>query len=69
MVPSRKVAQVEQKFFFSCGWVLQQLNQISSLLGRQRQWRNAQRCALGNVLAIGLKHEISLDWVGSIETM
>ena len=48
--------QVDQRRLFAGRRRLQQFDQFGGLRRAQRQRRNAERGALGNVLAIGLKH-------------
>ena len=45
--------QLDQKSLFALRRVFQQLNDFTGLLGRQRQGRNADDSALGNVAAVG----------------
>jgi len=40
---------------------LQQLDQFSGLLGRQRQRRDAEGGAFGNVLAVGVEHGVAVE--------
>ena len=52
--------QIQQERVFTGGRVLDQLDQFSSLLGRQRQRGDTEGGALGNVFAIGLQHGVHL---------
>ena len=51
--------QVHQEGFFTRGRRFDQLDQFSRLLGIQRQWGDAQRCALGYVVTVGFQHIFS----------
>jgi hypothetical protein len=48
--------QVQQKGFFACGRVLDQLDQLGHLLGVEGQRRDAQGGALGDVVTVGFQH-------------
>jgi hypothetical protein len=48
--------QVDQRGLFALGRVLQQFDQFAGLLLGQRQGRDAEGGAFGDVLAIGFKH-------------
>jgi hypothetical protein len=48
--------QIDQESFFARWRILQQIGELTGLFRIERQWRNTQRGALGNVLAIGFKH-------------
>jgi hypothetical protein len=62
--------QVQQEGVFASWWVLDQFDQLSSLLCGQGQRGDAEGSALSNVLAIGLQHGV-LPWVknkGQVQT-
>ena len=48
--------EVHQSGFFTLGRVFQQLNELASLLGRQRQGRDAQGSAFGHMVTVGFQH-------------
>ncbi len=48
--------QVQQEGFFAGGRVLDQLDHVGHLFGIQRQRRDAQRGALGDMFTVGLQH-------------
>ena len=52
--------QIHQEFFFAGRRILDQLDQLGGLFGIQCQGRNAQRRALGNMLAILIQHGLLL---------
>ena len=49
--------EVEQELFLTRRRILQQFDHVGGLLRGQRQGRNAQGGALGDVLAVCIKHE------------
>ncbi len=50
--------QIEQEGRFAVGRLLDQLDQFGGLLRIERQRRDAERCALGGMLAVGIEHDI-----------
>ncbi len=48
--------QVQQECFFTCRRVLDQLDQLSGLLGIEGQRGNAQCSTLGYMVTVGFQH-------------